>query len=66
MSFPEWAQAIVAGVRGFIPKVRAARRGHRHVVASVASISGLPIEQVVIDDGDLERVNALTGSVELR
>ncbi len=32
MAFPEWSAAIVAGVRGYIPEARAARKGHRHVI----------------------------------
>jgi len=32
MTFPEWSAAIVAGVRAFLPDVRAARKGARVVV----------------------------------
>ena len=32
MSFPEWAAAIVAGVRSRLPEIRATRKGHRHVI----------------------------------
>jgi hypothetical protein len=32
MTFPEWSAAIVAGVRAFLPDVRAARKGARVVI----------------------------------
>jgi hypothetical protein len=32
MSFPEWAEAIVAGIRRYLPDARAVRKGHRQVV----------------------------------
>jgi hypothetical protein len=39
MTFPEWARAIVDGVRAFLPDATAVRKGHR---------------QVIIRHGDLE------------
>jgi hypothetical protein len=32
MSFPEWSEAIVAGVRVFLPDARAVRKGARLVI----------------------------------
>jgi hypothetical protein len=32
ISFPEWSEAIVAGVRGYLPDARAARKGARVVI----------------------------------
>jgi hypothetical protein len=32
MSFPDWSEAIVAGVRAFLPDARAVQRGSRIVV----------------------------------
>jgi hypothetical protein len=46
MAFPEWAEAIVAGVRRFIPEARAARKGPRHVI-----IRHGELEAHLVDDG---------------
>jgi hypothetical protein len=32
MTFPEWSEAIVAGVRRYLPDARAVRKGHRRVI----------------------------------
>jgi hypothetical protein len=32
MSFPQWSEAIVDGVRRYIPDARAVRKGSRHVI----------------------------------
>jgi hypothetical protein len=47
MTFPEWAEAIVAGVRSRIPEIRATRKGHRHVIIR----HGEQLEAHLEDDG---------------
>jgi hypothetical protein len=46
MSFPEWSEAIVAGVRRYLPDVRAVRKGSRLVV-----IRHGDLEAQLLDDG---------------
>jgi hypothetical protein len=46
MSFPEWSEAIVAGVRRYLPDARAARKGHRRVI-----IRHGDREAQLVDDG---------------
>jgi hypothetical protein len=38
MSFPEWAKAIVDGVRHYLPDARAARKGARTVIIRYAEL----------------------------
>jgi hypothetical protein len=46
MSFPKWAEAIVAGVRRYLPDARAVRKGHRMVI-----IRHGDREAQLVDDG---------------
>jgi hypothetical protein len=46
MSFPEWSEAIVAGVRGYLPDAQAARKGPRLVI-----IRHGELEAHLVDDG---------------
>jgi hypothetical protein len=46
MAFPEWAEAIVAGVRRYLPDARAVRKGARIVVIRHADR-----EAQLVDDG---------------
>jgi hypothetical protein len=46
MSFPEWAEAIVAGVRRYLPDARAVRKGGRRVI-----IRHGDREAQLVDDG---------------
>jgi hypothetical protein len=46
MSFPEWAEAIVDGVRCYLPDARAVRKGARTVV-----IRHGELEARLVDDG---------------
>ena len=46
MSFPEWSEAIVAGVRRYLPDARAVRKGGRVVI-----IHHTDREAQLVDDG---------------
>ena len=46
LSFPEWSEAIVAGVRRYLPDARAVRKGARLVI-----IRHGELEARLVDDG---------------
>jgi hypothetical protein len=46
MSFPEWAEAIVAGVRRYLPDAKAVRKGARLVIVRHGEL-----EARLVDDG---------------
>jgi hypothetical protein len=46
MSFPEWSEAIVAGVRAYLPDARAVRKGARTVIIRHGGC-----EAHLVDDG---------------
>jgi hypothetical protein len=59
MSFPEWAEAIVAGVRRYLPGARAVRKGARTVIVRHGER-----EAQLVDDDDAFVISFTAGDMK--